>query len=132
VKIRIESKLQALEMLAKHLGLLTESQDVNTSITIQWLPPEPPPDLPEPKRVEGHRVPFEPGEVIEAEPSRQDKMGFWRGPPGPSHRTQPQIFSDSIEDLNAEVGSSGISLRAQRRMFPELRPPGVRMKGRRS
>jgi hypothetical protein len=143
LKVKMESKLQALEMLAKHLGLLTEKQDIQQTLTIQWLPPEPRPTT----------------ETIEQGPPRAaltgqlahepstDQMGSAPAPAGPQHRTVPRIFpetgegpssavvgavfsggrgvpSSSVEPTEDELmAGSGISRKAQERMFPELRKP---------
>ena len=136
LKVKLEPKLQALEMLAKHLGLLVERQEVESHLTISWLPPEP---LPGPvidvtPNALGAPSRSNDDDLVPADP--QDRMVTAGGAPGPPDRPLPSRVSDrgpdrmaelgpSGDDM-AEVGESGLSLRAQRKMFPELREGSMR------
>ncbi len=129
VKVRLESKLQALEMLAKHFGLLRENVDVNQEITIRWLEPEPAPALPdvvvEAERGAPPRLTEWAGPVQEP----TDRMGFDVEPPRCGNRTHADILGDVQGDPSSSVFSeedagitrSGISRKRQERIFPELR-----------
>lgn len=135
LKVKLESKLQALELLAKHMGLLTERVEVDQHMTITWLPPEPLPtvetiDAGDPTGPPHRLAPWTPGSVDPTEP-----MGFPAAPPAPSHRTVAPIFSESGNEPSSAMTEeerkrreeedgirfSGVSRRAQEKMFPEMR-----------
>jgi hypothetical protein len=135
LKVKLADRLQAAEMLAKHLGLMTEKVEVNQEITMRWLAPEPPPEVETitiDAQVGTNRAlpPWQPGELA----VRQEEMGSAAGAVPPSHRTHARIFSDpqsepssaileSVTGLTpAEVEArSGVSMARQRKIFPELR-----------
>jgi hypothetical protein len=141
LKIKFEPKLQALEMLAKHLGLLTEKVETNSTISIQWLPPEPPPDQPQLKVIESKAVRVLPESTETTDLDLQGKNGSPAAAPAPAHRTRrdrfsetelgsiaevdSQIFSDSEPESELQRSSreTGMSERSLRRMFPELKDP---------
>jgi hypothetical protein len=144
LKVKMNDRVAALDMLAKHFGLTTEKVEVNQEITMRWLPPEPSPEVETidapagPVKALG---PFVPGELLVA----QEEMGSGAAPAPPVHRTLPRIFSGAQGDPSSAVFSdgqgapssaildvsgmtpaeveerSGLSMRQQRKMFPELR-----------
>lgn len=132
-KVKLSDRMAALEMLAKHLGLLTEKVDVNKTIRIEWMPQEPPPDV----QVIEQDTPLSlsPGPDT-PHPPTQNEMGSGAAPPGSPNRTHPPRFFESEsenptssvsvgvpgpEELEWALNESGISRRQQERMFPELR-----------
>ena len=131
LKVKTEPKIKALELLANHFGLTKEVQtEVNNTIVMQWLPPEPPPA----KAVDGvrlDRVPGLPSDVIDLEPAAPEKMGSRVAPPTPNNRTHAPRFSgpggedtaefDLVKESEAQVLAGGMSRRARERMLPELR-----------
>lgn len=135
LKVKLNDRLRALEMLAQHLGLLKEQVDVQQTITMQWLPPEPPPSI-ETETVDALAPSNRDTLALDGAPSRPDRfeppvldpsepMGFPPAPPAPHHRTLPRILGESggsgNDELDEAAVSSGISKRQQERMFPELR-----------
>lgn len=128
-KVKLESKLVALDMLARHLNLLAPDRETNidNSITIQWLAPEPPPPLPDIHVRPGDGAPVDRIADRHALPTPAESMGFAPDPAGPQDRTSVYSIPEPADDPMAEVGTSGMSLRAQRKMFPELRPEKKRL-----
>lgn len=133
IKVRLESKLQALELLAKHLGLLTDRRQVDQTLTITWLPSEPPPPLPVVETIDAMGPPQAANDRSEPAEARGEEMGFAPTAPGPIDRTHIPRFSDSQEEPSSAVPAdaaselarsrevTGMSERALTRMFPELR-----------
>jgi phage terminase small subunit len=127
-KVKLVDRLAALEMLAKHLGLMTNKVEVDNNITISWLPPEPGPDLPVIDTQATMGPPLGLPSWTPPEPDPQEKTGFPAAAPGSSHTSLPQTFSDAGEKASSAVQEpdellalSGISRRAQEKMFPELK-----------
>jgi phage terminase small subunit len=132
VKVKFESKLQALALLAKHLGLLTNQPKVDNHVTISWLPPEPALAL-ESETID--TGPMGPPQGLDAgrsqSPTVQDEMGFAEPAPGLPHGTHASSSgglyespSSSIEDeLSRSMEATGMSQRALERLLPELRTP---------
>jgi phage terminase small subunit len=142
-KVKLADRLAALELLAKHHGLMIEKQQIDQTMTITWMPPEPPPETSEvieagpPLALTGH---------VETDRPTQVEMGLAGPAGGPPNRTHPSRFSDSPlpsftdqlqgkpsssvsfgqseEEIALAVERSGLSRRAQERMFPELRRKG--------
>ncbi len=143
LKVKLESKLTALELLAKHLNLLTERSEDIRELRITWLAPEPPPPAVEvvdsngaPSLTQGSRT----------LPSRtEEEMGFDKAPGAPSERTRSSSFSDSSAEPSSSVHRSsppsdddpmdaeeqaiqtameeyGMGRAAVLRLLPELRP----------
>jgi phage terminase small subunit len=135
-KIRLESKLQALELLAKHLGLLTERQQVDTHLTITWLPPEPPSPLPTVETIDA----MGPPRALDVDEKRphvcEREMGFSSAARGSLDRTPTSKDSESPgepsssavreTELQRSIRESGLGERALLRMFPEMREQKVR------
>lgn len=128
LKVKLESKVKALEMLANHFGLTKEAEHQTNIQIISWLPPEPPPD---PVHALSGSVgsPALPDIGQTSGSLELDRMGFAAAPPAPQDRTPAPVFSDPGTGYTAELepdpneilGNSGMSRRAQERMFPELR-----------
>lgn len=142
-KVKLADRLAALELLAKHHGLMIEKQQIDQTMTITWMPPEPPPEV---ETIEQAGPPLALTGHIEPDRSTQVEMGLDGRAGGPPDRTHPSKFSDSglpsfaevqkgrpsssvsfgqsEEEIALAVERSGLSRKAQERMFPELRRKG--------
>ncbi len=137
IKVKFESRLQALELLAKHLGLLTHQPQVDNHVTITWLAPEPKPE-PHVETVDADAGPRQlepmgPPQGFDAGQAQslpvEEKMGL-ADPPRPlPHRTHASSFSETYgvssssveEEIRRSMEATGMSRRAIQRLLPELR-----------
>ena len=115
LKVRFESKLVALELLAKHLGLLVEQTPAVTELRVTWLAPEPPPQVESIPAVEVKRLPQPEAEY---EVRKPDEVSVPQTP-----------FDPHREAIAAAMAEHKLSEQGVLRMFPELRPAKKRSLG---
>lgn len=115
LKVRFEPKLVALEMLAKHMGLLIDRTEQVTELRVTWLAPEPAPATETIPAAEVKRL--TPGETLPA----------YREADVPE--AAPAAFDPHREAIRAAMAEHQLSEAGVLRMFPELRAAKKRSLG---
>ena len=110
LKVRFESKLVALELLSKHLGLLVDRTEAVTELRVSWLAPELPPAIETVPAAEVKRLP-----QAEAEVYGQVT------PPAEAPMSEP--FDPHADAIEAAMAEHHLSRQGVLKMFPELRAP---------